>query len=67
VVGFDDIPECALFYPPLSTVRQDMILLGRRAVKELGRMIETTQQGRTQTEPKTILIQPQLVIRESSG
>ena len=67
VVGFDDIPECAFFHPPLSTIRQDMILLGRRAVKELNHMIETAQQGGTQTEPKSTLIQPQLIIRDSSG
>ncbi|NIO69659.1 MAG: substrate-binding domain-containing protein, partial [Anaerolineae bacterium] len=45
LVGFDDIPESAYFYPPLSTVRQDMVELGRRAVRELGRMIEASQQG----------------------
>ncbi|MDO9399033.1 MAG: LacI family DNA-binding transcriptional regulator [Herbiconiux sp.] len=32
VVGFDDIPEAAHFWPPLTTVRQDFAELGRRAV-----------------------------------
>jgi len=66
LVGFDDIPESAYFYPPLSTVRQDMVELGRRAVRELGRTIEASQQGKAVVEPKTILLQPQLIIRESS-
>ena len=32
VVGFDDIPEAAHFWPPLTTVHQDFAELGRRAV-----------------------------------
>jgi LacI family transcriptional regulator len=67
LVGFDDIPESAYFYPPLSTVRQDMVELGRRAVRELGRMIEASQQGSAVVAPKAILLQPQLIIRESSA
>lgn len=65
LVGFDDIPESAYFYPPLSTVRQDMVELGRCAVRELGCIIEAHQQGRA-VEPKVILLQPKLIIRESS-
>jgi len=67
IVGFDDIPECVYFYPPLSTVRQNMVEVGRCAVRELGHMIDANQQGKTAAEPKTILLQPQLVIRESSA
>ncbi|GAA2038734.1 LacI family DNA-binding transcriptional regulator [Agromyces tropicus] len=32
VVGFDDIPEAEFFAPPLTTVRQDFIELGRDAM-----------------------------------
>jgi DNA-binding LacI/PurR family transcriptional regulator len=35
VVGFDDIPEAAHFYPPLTTVRQDFNELGRQCVARL--------------------------------
>lgn len=35
VVGFDDIPEAAHFWPPLTTVRQDFAELGRRCVDRL--------------------------------
>jgi hypothetical protein len=29
VVGFDDIPEAAFFTPPLTTIRQDFLQVGR--------------------------------------
>jgi DNA-binding LacI/PurR family transcriptional regulator len=35
VVGFDDIPEAAHFWPPLTTIRQDFAELGRRSVRIL--------------------------------
>lgn len=66
LVGFDDIPESVHFYPSLSTVRQDMVEVGRCAVRELGRAIEAAQQGKAAIDPKTILLQPELIIRESS-
>ncbi|WP_424466820.1 LacI family DNA-binding transcriptional regulator [Pseudoclavibacter helvolus] len=35
IVGFDDIPEAAHFWPPLTTVRQDFSVAGRRCVEQL--------------------------------
>jgi DNA-binding LacI/PurR family transcriptional regulator len=35
VVGFDDIPESLHFAPPLTTIRQDFVEIGRRAVASL--------------------------------
>nr|WP_247827836.1 LacI family DNA-binding transcriptional regulator [Arthrobacter antioxidans] len=35
VVGFDDVPEAAHYWPPLTTVRQDFPELGRRCVARL--------------------------------
>ena len=35
VAGFDDIPQAAYFWPPLTTVRQDFGELGRRQVAAL--------------------------------
>jgi DNA-binding LacI/PurR family transcriptional regulator len=60
VVGFDDSPTAPHLWPPLTTVRQDFALIGRRAVElvvaELdGKPVE----GRT-------LIAPELVIRGST-
>jgi LacI family transcriptional regulator len=65
IIGFDDIPEAAYFYPPLSTVRQDMVKLGCRAVRELGKVIEANRSGDS-LPPETILLQPELIVRESS-
>ena len=67
LVGFDDIPESAYFHPSLSTVKQDTDELGSRAVRELVRMVETSQQGAEEVESKTVLLQPQLIVRASSG
>lgn len=35
VVGFDDVEEAANYWPPLTTVRQDFIEIGRRGVATL--------------------------------
>jgi LacI family transcriptional regulator len=65
MVGFDDTQDSAYFYPSLSTVRQDMVELGRRAVRELGKVIEANQRG-DPLAPKTVLLQPELIVRASS-
>ncbi|HET6868776.1 MAG TPA: LacI family DNA-binding transcriptional regulator [Solirubrobacteraceae bacterium] len=62
VVGFDDIPEAAYFQPPLTTVRQDFIEMGRRSLRMLLRTIETGR--RASAEP---LVPPELVVRGSTG
>jgi LacI family transcriptional regulator len=65
IVGFDDTPDAAYYYPPLSTVRQDMVELGRRAVRELGKVIRAAQSDNPAT-PETTLLQPELIVRKSS-
>ncbi|NTW40862.1 MAG: substrate-binding domain-containing protein, partial [Cellulomonadaceae bacterium] len=60
VVGFDDMPGAAYFVPALTTVRQDHLALGRRAVDVLLGMI-------TGEEPRHHLIEPTLVVRHSTG
>jgi LacI family transcriptional regulator len=67
IVGYDDIPEAPFFSPPLSTIRQDLHELGRRAIRELDRLIDARQQEEQDIEPRTILLQPELIVRESSG
>lgn len=61
VVGFDDIPESAYLVPALTTVRQDFIELGRRCV-ELVLGLIAGQVGECH-----VVVQPDLVIRDSSG
>jgi LacI family transcriptional regulator len=67
VVGFDGLSESAYYWPPLTTVHQDQQELGCTAVRELVRIIETNMQGDAVAEPRSILLQPKLVVRESSG
>jgi LacI family transcriptional regulator len=66
VVGFDGLPEAAHYWPPLTTVYQDQQSLGRTAVEELVRMIETSPKSQAAIESKTILLQPELIVRASS-
>ncbi|MGV2619785.1 UNVERIFIED_CONTAM: LacI family DNA-binding transcriptional regulator [Halobacillus marinus] len=40
VVGYDDIPQSSLAYPPLSTIRQPAYDMGREAAKLLIRLIK---------------------------
>ena len=57
VVGFDDVPEAAHYWPPLTTVRQDFAELGRRSVARL-------------LGPDNLVdlpIAPQLVVRGSTA
>lgn len=61
VVGFDDIPEAAYFSPPLTTVRQDFIALGRQTFGQLLHTIE----GRT--VEKRSIVPAELIVRESTG
>jgi len=65
VVGFDDIPEAAFFKPALTTVRHDLLELGRLAVRELHRVIQAHQSGQPATA-MSLVLQPQLVVRESA-
>ena len=66
VVGFDNIPESAYFLPSLTTVQQDQYNVGKVAVEEITRIIESGWQGLEPVEPKSIMLSPTLVIRQSS-
>ncbi|MGH9733833.1 MAG: LacI family DNA-binding transcriptional regulator [Candidatus Acidiferrales bacterium] len=62
VVGFDDIHAAAYTNPPLTTVRQPLRKMGEIAARTLLDRIE----GREEYVPE-IAIEPQFVVRESSG
>jgi len=63
VVGFDDIYMAALALPPLSTVAQPIYRLGTLA----GRMLLERLRGAVQSdEPRSVVLQPVLRVRESS-
>jgi DNA-binding LacI/PurR family transcriptional regulator len=61
VTGFDDVPVIQYFKPSLTTLRQPIWEVGRRAVKLLVDLL----QGET-VEKQQILLAPQLIIREST-
>ncbi len=61
VVGFDDVPEAAYFWPGLTTVSQQFSVLGRRAVDLTLRALAGEK------DPSTDLVTPTLVVRSSTG
>lgn len=61
IVGFDNIQAAAFLNPPLTTVRQPLHHMGDLAAKILLRRIRERD-----TDPEDILVQPELVIREST-
>jgi LacI family transcriptional regulator len=69
VVGVDGIAEGSSFWPPLTTVRQPLAQAGALAVEAIVRAIRVTR-GATRGEEapglQASLLQPELVVRESS-
>lgn len=61
VLGVDDPPSAAYLSPSLSTVSQPLIEMGRLAVREIMRAIETG------TEPGRVTLEPELIVRDSTG
>jgi LacI family transcriptional regulator len=62
ITGFDDIPLAEHAHPPLTTVRQPIYDIGRQICTMLTRLI----QGEDLPQ-RHVLLQPELVVRESSG
>ena len=56
IVGYDDVPEAAHLWPPLTTMRQDFAELGRRCIETL----------LGQDEPVAPLV-PELVLRSTTA
>ena len=61
VVGFDDVPEAAFYWPGLTTVRQDFTELGTRAVELALRALEG------EADASLDLVRPELVVRDSTA
>ncbi|KAA3642152.1 MAG: LacI family transcriptional regulator [Chloroflexi bacterium] len=61
VIGVDDMPLGSYFDPPLTTMRQDLFQIGRKAARLLTRALESTEVGEEQH-----LISAELVIRNST-
>ena len=67
IVGFDNIPEAAFFWPPLTTIYQQLIDVGRIAVKNLHEMIVSRQSQSDPLPPLSTMLKPELIIRASSS
>jgi LacI family transcriptional regulator len=61
IVGFDDIQSASYHVPSLTTIRQPLKLMGSTAAAALLRRMAN------ETLPATIQVEPELVVRESSG
>ena len=61
VVGFDNVPEAAYYWPALTTVDQEFSTLGRRAVEVTVAALAGEEQA------SHVLLPPILVARASSG
>ena len=61
VIGFDDIPDAAHFWPSLTTVRQDFAEIGRRSMAIILDELHGTSEASHEQ------IAPQLVLRNSTG
>ena len=62
VVGFDDVQAAAYLNPRLTTVRQPLRRMGEAAAVSLLERITNTG-----IAPKEIVVEPELIVRESTG
>jgi LacI family transcriptional regulator len=67
IAGFDNTPESAFFWPPLTTVYQQLVDAGGIAVQNLHQVIEARRQDNQDLQPEATVLMPELVIRESSA
>ena len=61
VVGFDDVPDAAFYWPGLTTVSQQFAELGRRAVELTVRALDGEH------APEAPLLLPELIVRASTA
>ena len=61
--GFDDVLGAAYHYPSLTTIRQPLHEMGRIAAESLLKGLGTNAQD----VPEFIEVDPELVVRESTG
>jgi LacI family transcriptional regulator len=66
VVGFDDIPESAFFFPPLTTIQQDQYRIGKAAVEKIIQIIESNLERLEPERSNSFVLSPKLVVRQSS-
>ena len=60
VMGYHDLPLAAGCEPPLTTIRQDRLALGKSAFSLLDSLMNGVAVSK-------VLLRPQLIVRESTG
>ena len=60
IIGFDDLAISAYTSPPLTTIRQDRVQLGKSAYAALTSLMEQVEIG-------TLLLHAKLIVRDSTG
>ncbi|HBA63721.1 MAG TPA: LacI family transcriptional regulator [Lachnospiraceae bacterium] len=60
IIGFDDLPFCAYTSPPLTTIRQNRIQIGKSGYSALESLLNQVSIG-------TLLLHAQLIVRNSAG
>ena len=63
VVGFDGVPEGALYWPGLTTAKQPSQALGSAACRALMQIIDNPEAA----SPERVDLPAELIVRESSG
>lgn len=63
VVGFDDIDIAHMVTPRLTTVRKDMVEVGRRS----GRILLALLNGGSAVEQQSVVLPTELIVRESTA
>lgn len=66
VVGFDDVPMASLVRPTLTTLRVDIVGIGRRALDRLNAMIRSKSAGPALGDALHETVHPTLIIRGST-
>jgi len=64
IIGFDDIQAAAYLIPRLTTVRQPLRRMGEIAAEQL---LARISDGRRKNGPQQVLVDPVLVLRESTS
>jgi LacI family transcriptional regulator len=67
VIGFDDAPAASLVTPPLSTIRQPLSEIGRRAAQSLIDRLEAGPEEALAPLASPIIFEPTLVVRGSTA
>ena len=62
VIGFDDMDWLSFFSPPITVIQQPTQEIGQKAAELLFERLEKRYEG----EPRQIILQPKLIVREST-